>query len=299
MAVVTTPPFDAEFLAKLEALRIRARRRFLGSRKGAHISPRRGTSLEFADYRSYTPGDDPRSVDWGLLARSGRLYVKLYQEEEDLFVYLLVDASASMAAPPGDEKYAAACRLALALCYASLSSEEKVRLHRLGGSEPRATPFYRGRRRFLDAADFLLGRPAEGRESLRVAVASELQAVRRPGKAILLSDLLAPPAELRATLDVLRAANLDLLVIQVLGHSEIDPPSGGPERLVDAESGSVQDCRLDERGRARYLENLARHRREVEMLCADAGAQYAFFDAAEPVEEFVLTRLPALGLLRR
>lgn len=292
-------PFDAAFLAKLETLRIRARRRFLGSRKGMHVSPRQGTSLEFADYRSYAPGDDPRTVDWSLLARTGRLYVKLFHEEEDLFVYFLVDASASMAVPERDGKYDAACRLALALAYAALSSEETVRVHRLGGAEPRATPFYRGRRRLLDASTFLLGRPPEGREPLREAIADELRTVRRPGKAILLSDLLAPAEELRAALHVLRAANLDTLVIQVLGATELDPATAGAERLVDSESGAALDLRLDDRGRTRYLANLERHRREVQRVVADAGAQYAFLDASSSIEDFVLTRLPALGLLRR
>ena len=87
-----------------------------------HLSPRRGTSLEFADYRSYAAGDDPRTVDWGLYARTDRLYVKVFQEEEDLFGYLFIDASASMAHPEEDTKYRAATALALALCYVILSS---------------------------------------------------------------------------------------------------------------------------------------------------------------------------------
>ena len=291
--------FDPEFLAKLETLRVRARRRFIGSRKGAHLSPRRGTSLEFADYRSYVPGDDPRTVDWGLAARTGRLFVKLFQEEEDLFVYLMVDATASMAVPETDGKYRAASRLALALAYAALSSEETVRIHRLGGNAPHATSFYRGRRRLVDAQEFLLGRPPEGKLALRDAIARELRQVRRPGKAILLSDLLSPADELRAAFHVLRSANLDVLAIQVLGATELDPAASGAERIVDVESGDELDLRFDTEGRQRYLENLDRHLREVRTICANAGAQHAFFDASKSVEDFVLTRLPALGLLRR
>ena len=76
--------FTPQFLARLETLRIRARRQFLGSRPGGHLSPRRGTGLEFADYRHYTPGDDPRYIDWKLYSRTDRLYIKLFQEEEEL-----------------------------------------------------------------------------------------------------------------------------------------------------------------------------------------------------------------------
>jgi uncharacterized protein (DUF58 family) len=298
-AALRTAPFESDFLAKLETLRVRARRRFLGSRKGSHLSPRRGTSLEFADYRSYVPGDDPRTVDWGLAARTGRLFVKLYQEEEDLFVYLLVDASASMAFPEADGKYRAACRLALALAYAALSSDETVRIHRLGGDAPAATAFYRGRRRLFDAQEFLLARPPSGRVPLRTSLARELRTIRRPGKAILVSDLLSPPEELRAAFHVLRSANLDVLAIQVLGRTELDPSACGAERIVDAESGEELDLRFDGEGRRRYLENLDRHLREVRTICSNAGAQHAFLDASTSVEDFVLTRLPALGILRR
>src|SRR3989338_7777665 len=98
-------PFTSDFLNRLECLRLRTRKEFLGSRPGSYSSPRRGTSLEFADYRRYSPGGDLRYLDWGILARSDRLYVKLYREEVDLFVYLFVDASGSMGFPTGAEKF--------------------------------------------------------------------------------------------------------------------------------------------------------------------------------------------------
>src|SRR5947207_835334 len=133
--------FTPQFLARLETLRIRARRQFLGSRPGGHLSPRRGTGLEFADYRHYTPGDDPRYIDWKLYSRTDRLYIKLFQEEEELYTYLFLDLSASMAYPVGNDKYGAARDLALALAYVVLASEDAVKLHALGsGTNDPATP---------------------------------------------------------------------------------------------------------------------------------------------------------------
>ena len=92
-------PFTPEFLTQLETLRLRTRKEFLGSHTGSYSSPRRGTSLEFADYRRYSPGDDLRYLDWGIYARTDRLYIKVFREEVDLFAYVFIDASGSMAFP--------------------------------------------------------------------------------------------------------------------------------------------------------------------------------------------------------
>jgi len=291
-------PFSQGFLNRLETLRLRARRRFLGRRKGTHLSPRRGTSLEFADYRSYALGDDPRSVDWGLYARTDRLYVKVFHEEEDLYGYLFVDGSASMAHPAEDRKHEAANGLALALAYVILSSGDSVRVHRLRQSGVEATPFYYGRRRMLEVREFLERERPGGRLRLDQSLAPHLGSLRRPGKGIVISDFLFPVEEFQAGLNVLRAAKLDLLVIQTLGATELAPDAFGIERLVDAESGEETDVRFDERARARYLETLARHRREIRSFCHRAGVQYTFYDTSTDLEDFVLTELPALGLLR-
>jgi uncharacterized protein (DUF58 family) len=290
--------FSQGFLNRLETLRLRARRRFLGKRKGSHLSPRRGTSLEFADYRSYAAGDDPRSVDWGLYGRTDRLYVKVFQEEEDLFGYLFVDASASMAHPEEDRKYEAATALGLALCYVILSSGDSVRLHRLKPGHNDASPFYFGRRRMREAREFFEREPPAGRVALKDSLAPHLSGLRRPGKGILISDLLFPLPEFQGGLNLLRAAKLDVLVLHTLGGRELRPAASGIDRLVDAESGEESDVRFDDRARTVYLENLARHRRELRSFCHRAGVQYAFYDTSTDLEDFVLTELPALGLLR-
>lgn len=290
-------PFPQEFLNKLETLRLRARRRYVGSRKGTHLSPRRGTSLEFADFRSYSPGDDPRTVDWALYARTDRLYVKVFQEEEDLFAYLFVDASASMAYPESDGKYRTAVSLALALAYVTLSSEDSVRLHRLTADGEHSTPYYRGRRRLLEAREFLEASRPAGKVELPRTLARSLRSIRRPGKAIVLSDLHYPLDEIQAGLNLLRAANLDVVVIHLLGASELSPTFLGPERIIDAESGEELDLGFDEHARSIYLANLERHRREIRSLCHRAAVQYAFFETSTDLQDFVLTELPTLGLL--
>src|ERR1700730_17623977 len=120
--------FTPEFIARLEQLRIKTRREYAGLGKGGHLSPRRGSSLEFNDYRHYALGDDFRYIDWGLYGRTDKLYIKLFKEEEDLLTYVFLDASASMAYPAADRKFEAAVAIALALAYVALTAGDRVML---------------------------------------------------------------------------------------------------------------------------------------------------------------------------
>jgi uncharacterized protein (DUF58 family) len=124
-------PFTPNFLTQLETLRLRTRKEFLGSHSGSYSSPRRGTSLEFADYRHYTPGDDLRYLDWGIYARTDNLYVKLFREEVDLFAYVFIDTSVLMAFPSREEKILPASYVALAFSCIILANHDHVKLHLL------------------------------------------------------------------------------------------------------------------------------------------------------------------------
>ncbi len=306
-------PFTSEFLSRLECLRLRTRKEFLGSRPGSYSSPRRGTSLEFADYRRYSPGDDIRYVDWGIFARSDRLYVKLFREEVDLFVYLFIDASGSMAFPSPQEKFSPACHVALALAYVVLANHDHVKLHLLqeipaplrqaqGGELSRTTsasPFYRGRHRIMDCIDFVSSRSPEGPLELAPALGEHLKRIRRPGKAILISDFLMSPSSYQSGLNLLRTFNLDISVIQVLGRQEVDPPfPRGGVAVVDSESHA--EVRLQWSGdlRREYQERLERHNLQLRSFCHQGGIHYSLFVADQELSEFVLDTLPAIGLFK-
>ncbi|HSK30757.1 MAG TPA: DUF58 domain-containing protein, partial [Candidatus Limnocylindria bacterium] len=199
-------PFTPKFLTQLEILRLRTRKEVLGSHPGSYSSPRRGTSLEFADYRRYTPGDDLRYLDWGIFARSDRLYVKLFREEVDLFVYVFIDASASMAFPSPEQKFLPASNVALALSYVVLANHDHVKLHLLQqGAGGGASPFFRGRRRMADCVQFVTAATPSGALEIASALGEHLRRLRRPGKAILLSDFLMPAQEYQKGLNLLRA----------------------------------------------------------------------------------------------
>lgn len=293
-------PFTADFLNRLECLRLRTRKEFLGSRPGSYSSPRRGTSLEFADYRRYSPGDDIRYLDWGVFARSDRLYVKLFREEVDLFVYLFIDASGSMAFPSPQEKFSPACHVALALAYVVLANHDHVKLHLLQGTPaPPASPFYRGRHRITNCVDFVSSPSPEGPLELGRALGDHLKRIRRPGKAILLSDFLMPAPSYQQGLNLLRAFNLDISVIQVIGRQEVDPqfPRGGLA-VVDSESREEMKLLWTETLREQYQEALQRHNRELRSFCHQGGIHYSLFVTDQELSEFVLQTLPAIGLFK-
>ncbi|MBI3799325.1 MAG: DUF58 domain-containing protein [Deltaproteobacteria bacterium] len=207
--------FTSQFLARLETLRIRTRRRFLGSRPGGHLSLRRGAGLEFADYRHYTPGDDPRYIDWKLYSRT------------DLSAHL-----------------------------------------------------------------------PSGKIDTPAALARHLQTIHRPGKAIWLSDFLFPAEICQAGLNLLRAANFDLAIIQVLGHADLDPPlAPAGARLVDSESNESALVRFDAQAKKEYVRRLEQHNRELRSFCHQRGVHYAQFTTGQDLQQFVLRELPALGML--
>jgi uncharacterized protein (DUF58 family) len=293
-------PFTSQFLSQLETLRVRTRKEFLGSQSGSYASPRRGTSLEFADYRRYSPGDDLRYLDWGIYARTDRLYVKLFREEVDLFVYIFVDASASMAFPSPREKFLPASHIAEALAYVVLANHDHVKLHLVGNSfNHAASPFYRGRRRITDCIGFMTSASPEGPLELAPALAEHLRMLRRPGKAILISDLLMPPPSYQQGLNLLRGFNLDIAVIQVLTRQEVDPPfSNGGLRLVDSETNAEIGFQWDAAAQQDYQARLAQHNSEIRSFCHQSGIHYSLYVTDRELEDFVFATLPAIGLFK-
>ncbi len=293
-------PFTPQFLSQLETLRLRTRKEFLGSHTGSYSSPRRGTSLEFADYRRYSPGDDLRYLDWGIYARSDRLYVKVFREEVDLFAYIFIDASASMAFPTVKEKFSPATHIALALAYVVLANHDHVRIHFLQEqSDGCGSPFYRGRRRMIDCVNFAESTRPRGGLELGQSLGEHLRALRRPGKAILISDFLMPTAAYQKGLDLLRARNLDITAIQVLARQEVDPsfPPGNLQ-LIDSEGQGQLNFHWDTAARGDYQARLAHHNLELRSFCHQNGIHYSLYVTDRDLGDFVFATLPVIGLFK-
>jgi uncharacterized protein (DUF58 family) len=293
-------PFTPHFLSQLEALRLRTRKEFLGSHSGSYSSPRRGTSLEFADYRRYAPGDDLRYLDWGIYARTDKLYVKVFREEVDLFAYVFIDASASMDYPSRTLKYLPATHVGLALSYVILANHDHVKLHILQeNSGSKATPFYRGRRRMTDCVNFATSATPGGTLQLASALGEHLKKMRRPGKAILISDFLMPAASYEPGLNLLRAFNLDIAAIQILSRHEVDPRfPAGSLALIDSETEQEIKYQWNANARRDYQTKLAHHNAELRSFCHQSGIHYSLYVTDRDLSEFVFATLPAIGLFK-
>ncbi|MBI4637585.1 MAG: DUF58 domain-containing protein [Candidatus Rokubacteria bacterium] len=286
--------FTSEFLAQLERLSLASRRTFRGRVKGERRSPRRGHSVEFCDYRAYGVGDDLRYVDWNIYGRLDRLHVKLFVDEEDLCLHLLLDASASMAfGRPAKLDYAV--RLVAALGFVGLVNLERVGVGVLRERVAEGWPPTRGRNQFGALVDFLTDVRPAGRTSLSEGLANYVTRGREPGLAILVSDLLDPlgyEAGLRALLE----HRFDIHIVHLLDPEEMNPGIAGDLRLVDSETGEVRELTADGDALRAYRERLRQFLERAEGFCRSKEIGYHRVTTDTPVEEFVLAQLRGLVL---
>jgi uncharacterized protein (DUF58 family) len=290
--------FTPGFLARLEKLRVRTRQRYAGMGRGMHLSPKRGSSLEFNDYRHYSPGDDFRHIDWGLYGRSDKLYIKLFQEEEDLLTYIFVDASASMGFPAADRKFEHAILTALALAYVALASGDRVMMRVLGGTGGHLDPsFVSGRHRIVELARRLQNLKPGGQFDFATTLATELHAIRRAGKVFIVSDFLMLLNSVTRGLGMFTAASMDLTAVQVLGGREINGQGlDGDVEVVDSESGERLRVSIGERERQQYRDTMIRLTRQLKSFCLKRGLHYALYTTDQDFQQFFVRATRDLGL---
>ncbi|MER3416089.1 MAG: DUF58 domain-containing protein [Gemmataceae bacterium] len=284
-----------DFLARLEQLELASRRVLTGRFKGERLSKRKGTSVEFADYKNYAVGDDLRFLDWSIYARLERLFIKLFLEEEDLRLHLLVDASGSMdfGTPP---KFRYACQVAAALGFVALAHLDCVNIHVLGQGALRSLTGLRGRPSVWRMLQFL-GQiePAHGGH-----LAPDLRefSLRYPHRGVvLLSDLLDKHGYADA-LRYLLTRPADVYVIHTLAPEELEPALTGDLKLVDIEDADETEITANRELLEQYKANLAAFQEGIQSYCHRRGIVYIAVSTALPVEKLVLHFLRRRGLLR-
>lgn len=296
-SAASTPLLSPEFLARLEQLELVSRKIIVGRFKGDRLSKRKGTSVEFADHRHYVIGDDLRFLDWNLYARLDKLFLKLFLEEEDLHVHLLIDNSLSMDyGTPTKLHYAK--QVAAALGFIGLINLDRVMVHVINEGLAQSSPLLRGRPSVWRLMQFLDGvQPHQGAGKLREAVRNF--ALRHSGRGIvmLLSDFMDKDG-FEEPLRILTARPWDVYVLQILAEEEINPPLTGDLKLLDAEDGDMAEITVSPALLRRYQENLNAFRGALHAFCAQRGIVPIFTSNQFPFEKLVLNYLRQRGLVR-
>jgi uncharacterized protein (DUF58 family) len=286
---------DPTFLKKLERLSLVTRRPFAGQMKGEKRSVKRGTSVEFADYREYILGDDLRYVDWNMAARLDKLFVKLFIEEEDLYLALLIDTSKSMDfGNPKKLHYAA--RVAAALGYIGLSNYDRVSITAFAGGIGDSLPTKRGKAGVLPFFRFLNQLKASGETSFASAMKGFSSRAKSKGVAIVLSDFLDPqwPEGLRSLL----ARGYQVALIHTLDEEEILPTLLGDLRIIDSESGESKEMSVNPALLGRYTAALDQFCDDLETFANRYGMDYLRTSTSMPFEDVILKYLRQGGLIK-
>jgi len=278
-----------EFLAQLERLSLFSRRVFRGRVKGERRSPRRGHSVEFCDYRGYGAGDDLRYVDWNIYGRLDRLHVKLFVDEEELCLHLLLDASASMDfGTPTKLEYGA--RIAAALGFIGLVNMERVGVGVLRELVTEGWAPTRGRGHVVSLLEFLSRVTPVGGTRLNDGLQNYAMRSRDPGLAVVISDLL-DPAGYETGVRALLERRFDVHLVHVLAPEELDPELAGDLRLVDSETAEVRELSVDGDAIRAYRRRLRAFLERAEAFCRAKEIGYHRVTTNTPAEEFVLSQI--------
>ena len=278
---------------RIKSLQMRAKVAVEGFIKGIHRSPYHGFSVEFSEYREYTPGDDPRYLDWRLFARSDRYYVKRFEDETNLRCCLVLDTSRSMGYASGPYSKSEYARTAAAtIAYYLSTQRDAVGLITF---EDRITDYIPARHRpgHLRRLMGALEREPTGRATDLAGPLEQIAAtVRKRGLVILLSDLLAPTESLRTRLGYLRSRGHDVVVLRVLDPAELSFTFASPAMFLDVETGRELYIDPDD-ARGEYLRRFAAHAAEVEHACDDLGIEFQSITTDTPLELVLFDLLKA------
>ena len=283
-------PLDAAVLAKLGNLRLRVRAIAEGILTGLHRSPHHGQSVEFAEHKEYSPGDDVRRIDWKAYGKFDKYYVKRFEQETNLRAYLVVDASGSMGyrgRPDALSKLEVASALAASLAYLLFRQQDAAGLVLVGDEvraaiPPRASPSHLG-----PLVDALEATKAEGETRLAAAVDWIVERAPRRSSVLVFSDLMDREEKVLRKIAQLGLRRHDVTVFHVLDPAELEFPFDDPTLFL-----SMEDARqVEAHGRdvrKGYLEVVGRWLEEVRRTAAEADVDYQLCRTDRPADEVLL-----------
>lgn len=260
-----------ETLHRLDSLRLAMQSYIRGGAGGARKSRALGDSAEFSDFREYAPGDDLRRLDWNAYARFDRLFLKLFMEEQEMHVTVILDASASMGYGE-PQKWSFAVDTALMLSYLAVSGGDRVSLAVLSGEKLMRSPLYAGRQGYVQAVSFLQDIRPSGAVSLTRAV-TRIPLNTGRGMCVLLSDLFSQDG-IEGALASLLYRKQQAALVQVLSREEMEPELNGPMHLIDSEGGPAMDVTVNGELLRRYKRNLDSFTGGAKSYCHRHGIPY-------------------------
>jgi uncharacterized protein (DUF58 family) len=288
--------FDDEFQRKLDYLALVSRKVFAGRMRAERRTKKSGSGVEFADHRDYQPGDDFRYLDWNVYQRFDRLLLRLFEEEEDLAIYMIVDQSASMAFGDGRKlKYAK--KVAAALAYVGLANLDRVSV--VGANDHLAERMQqtRGKARIFKVFRFLKQLEANGTTDLGDAMKGFVAQNKRRGLAVLISDLY-DPAGFEKGINVLRYNKFDPFVVHVTDETEGKPKLNGDVLLYDCETGEEREVTVTANVLKKYELVYKEYLSEIERFCTGHQVPSIRADVSVPFDELVLRMFRRGGFLR-
>jgi uncharacterized protein (DUF58 family) len=286
---------DPQFMARLDQLDILSRKLLAGKMKGERRSKRRGQSVEFADYRNYTIGDDLRFIDWNVYARLDKLFLKLFMEEEDISLYILLDVSASCDfGEPNKAMYIK--RVAAALGYIGLVNYNRVTIAAMADGIVAETGAMRGRRRVAQMIDFVGKLQPAGASHFAQSCKRFALANRHKGVCVVLSDFFVKEG-FESGLRYVAGGKYDLFCVQILSPQEIDPDLNGDLKLRDIEDNDMAEVSITQPLMKQYKSNLNAYCLGLKDYITRRGGTYLFTSTTVPFDTLVLNYLRERGLL--
>ncbi|PAD27221.1 hypothetical protein CHI02_00565 [Niallia circulans] len=279
-------------LARMNRKRLQVSTKGAGMQNGRRKSHIHGTSLDFADYKIYHPGDDIRQIDWNVYGRTNKPYIKRFQDEKEISVSIFLDGTASMKQIPS--KWELARELAASLAYITLSHEDRLSFsvvstkhsfHRKGSVHNKRT-FYE----IVDVKEQTIN------ESFTQSLSSSIKAPTQ--MIILITDGLEALPLFEESFKRLKYRNQQIWLIQLLSESEIHPNLSGDIQLVDSENGKTVDVSLNSSIKTLYRKRLDQHNQELEVLCATNGIRYCQISDKLDIQTIILRELAFTGLVQ-
>lgn len=291
----SNPLLTSEMMSKLERMELVSRKIFRGRMKGERRSKRKGQSVEFADFRNYSSGDDLRFIDWNLYARLDRLYLKLFLEEEDLHFYAILDDSLSMGFGEPSKLFVGK-QIAACLSYIGLCRGDRVSV---SGFASAGTPVVlRGKSNAARLIASLDGIECQ-QQGIEMQDAIKRFCLRNSGKgiAVVISDLMSKTGY-ESALRMLVARGMDVFLVHILSPEELEPKLVGDLKLVDCEDGDVRELSVSAPILQRYQQALNAFVEQAKTFCNRMSITYVPARSDRAADQLVNEYLRARGLVR-